>query len=82
MVLGEEDRKLLLLLRSKNGKPLGLTTIQAILNEDKTTIEEMIEPYLLSLGFIEKTPKGRILTSKGFKYLIEKGYQEEGNNLF
>lgn len=80
--LGEEDRKLLLLLRSKNGKPLGLTTIQAILNEDKTTIEEMIEPYLLSLGFIEKTPKGRILTSKGFKYLIEKGYQEEGNNLF
>lgn len=80
--LGEEDRKLLLLLRSKNGKPLGLTTIQAILNEDKTTIEEMIEPYLLSLGFIEKTPKGRILTSKGFKYLIDKGYQEEGNNLF
>lgn len=80
--LGEEDRKLLLLLKSKNGKPLGLTTIQAILNEDKTTIEEMIEPYLLSLGFIEKTPKGRILTSKGFKYLIEKGYQEEGNNLF
>jgi Holliday junction DNA helicase RuvB len=80
--LGEEDRKLLLLLKSKNGTPLGLTTIQAILNEDKTTIEEMIEPYLLSLGFIEKTPKGRILTSKGFKYLIEKGYQEEGNNLF
>ncbi len=80
--LGEEDRKLLLLLKSKNGKPLGLTTIQAILNEDKTTIEEMIEPYLLSLGFIEKTPKGRILTSKGFKYLIEKGYEEEGNNLF
>lgn len=80
--LGEEDRKLLLLLRTKNGKPLGLTTIQAILNEDKTTIEEMIEPYLLSLGFIEKTPKGRILTSKGFKYLIDKGYQEEGNNLF
>jgi len=81
--LDEEDRKLLFLLRSKNGKPLGLTTICAILNEDKTTVEEIIEPYLLSLGFIEKTPKGRILTPKGLRYLIGKGYQEEEkDNLF
>lgn len=80
--LGEDDRKLLLLLENRKRKPLGLSTICAILNEDKSTVEEVIEPYLLFLGFIEKTPKGRVITEKGLKYLIDNGYFREKEGLF
>lgn len=80
--LGEDDRKLLLLLEDRKRKPLGLSTICAILNEDKSTVEEVIEPYLLSIGFIEKTPRGRIITDKGVKYLIDNNYSVKNEGLF
>ncbi len=67
--LTDHDRRLLLLLFQRQGKPMGLNTLCAILNEDKTTFEEVLEPYLLSLGFLEKTSRGRILTSQGMKYM-------------
>ncbi len=67
--LSDHDRRLLLLLYQKQGKPMGLNTLCAILNEDKTTFEEVVEPYLLSLGFLEKTPRGRLLTPEGYKYM-------------
>ncbi len=50
-------------------KPLGLSTIAAALSEDENTIEEMIEPFLIANGYIEKTPKGRIATRKTYEIL-------------
>jgi Holliday junction DNA helicase RuvB len=72
--LSDQDRKLLLLLYQKLGKPMGLNTICAILSEDRMTLEEITEPYLLLLNFIEKTPRGRVLTRSGMLYLERNGY--------
>ena len=52
-----------------HNQPVGLDTISYSLSEDKKTIEEFIEPYLLRLGLIKKTTRGRILTIKGLKHL-------------
>jgi Holliday junction DNA helicase RuvB len=49
--------------------PVGVETIASALSEDRRTIEEFIEPYLLRLGFIKKTPRGRVVTPKGCKHL-------------
>ena len=64
----ELDIKFLkLLIEAK--KPLGLSTIAAALSEDEDTIEEVIEPFLIANGYIEKTPKGRIATRKAYEIL-------------
>lgn len=64
------DLKYLKLLAHKfANQPVGLETIALSLSEDKRTIEEFIEPYLIQLGFIKKTPRGRIVTQKGLKHL-------------
>jgi Holliday junction DNA helicase RuvB len=63
------DIKFLELLISAKGKPMGLSTISAILSEDESTIEESIEPYLISNGYIEKTPRGRVATMKCYEAL-------------
>jgi len=60
-------RFLSLLAQAK--KPLGLSTIAAALSEDEDTIEEVIEPFLIANGYIEKTPKGRIATRKTYEIL-------------
>lgn len=57
------DIKLLELLLNSD-KPIGLSTISAMLNEDEDTIEDVVEPFLISSGYIERTPKGRISTDK------------------
>jgi Holliday junction DNA helicase RuvB len=60
------DQKLLeLIVTTFNGGPVGLSTLAASLSEDPATIEEVYEPYLMQLGFIERTPRGRVITSKG-----------------
>ncbi len=64
----ELDIKFLSLLANAK-KPLGLSTIAAALSEDEGTIEEVIEPFLIANGFIEKTPKGRIATRKSYEIL-------------
>ncbi len=58
-----------LLYHKFNNQPVGLSTISASLSEEERTIEELIEPYLLRLGLIKKTAKGRVLTAKGLNYL-------------
>ena len=64
------DIKYLKLLAHKfANQPVGLETIALSLSEDKRTIEEFIEPYLIQLGFIKKTPRGRIVTQKGLRHL-------------
>ena len=64
----ELDIKFLTLLANSK-KPIGLSTIAATLSEDEDTIEEVIEPFLIANGYIEKTPKGRVATNKTFEIL-------------
>lgn len=52
-----------------SGGPVGLDTLAAITNEDATTIEDVYEPYLMQLGFLAKTPRGRVLTGLGWEHL-------------
>jgi len=64
----EEDIRLMELLLSARGKPLGLNTIGASLSEDESTIEDVIEPYLISNGYIERTARGRVATQKAYAH--------------
>jgi len=71
--LDQIDRRLLKkLIKHHRGGPVGLTTIAASLNEDSGTIEEVIEPYLLQIGFLKRTPKGRVVTQAAYEHLGEK----------
>ncbi len=62
----EMDLSYLKILSQSNGKPIGLNTIAAAMSEDEGTIEDVIEPYLLANGYIERTAKGRIATYKTY----------------
>jgi len=69
--LDSRDRKYLEILVCKfNSKPVGLNTIASALNEDKGTIEDIIEPYLIRIGMIERTPRGRIPTQKAIEHIL------------
>ena len=68
--LNASDIKLLQTIASKfKGGPVGLNTLAASLAEEENTIEEFHEPYLLQLGFLERTPRGRTLTERAYKHL-------------
>lgn len=62
----EMDLRYLKLLSQSQGKPIGLNTIAAAMSEDEGTIEDVIEPYLLANGYIERTAKGRLATYKTY----------------
>ena len=67
--LDEVDRKLLLAIIEKfNGGPVGVGTISAAINEDKEAIEEIYEPYLIQIGFLNRTPRGRVVTQAAFDH--------------
>ncbi len=63
----ELDVGFLKILLDSKGKPLGLNTIAAALSEDEVTIEDVIEPYLLANGYIERTARGRVATAKTYE---------------
>ncbi|NCN24893.1 Holliday junction branch migration DNA helicase RuvB [Candidatus Berkelbacteria bacterium CG_4_9_14_3_um_filter_39_23] len=64
------DKKILQIIAQKfAGGPVGLSTIAAASHEEKETIEDVIEPYLIQTGLLERTPKGRRLTPFAYKYL-------------
>lgn len=68
------DREIIGALISKfGGGPVGLSTIAAALSEEQATIEEVYEPYLIQLGLLERTPRGRVATDKAYAHLGEKG---------
>ncbi len=68
--LDEADRRLLIQVVTKHhGGPVGLSTLAATLSEDTITIEEVIEPYLLQIGFLKRTPKGRVVTRAACDHL-------------
>lgn len=69
--LNDLDRKFIKEIVSKHkGGPVGLSTIAATLNEDGVTIEEVIEPYLIQIGFLKKTPQGRVISQKAFDHAM------------
>ena len=63
----EQDIRVLELLVSSKGRPMGLSTIAAALSEDEGTIEDVVEPYLIANGYIERTARGRIATAKTYE---------------
>ncbi len=76
----EMDLRYLNILLDAKNRPLGLSTIGAALSEDEGTIEDVIEPYLLSKGYIERTARGRIATAKCYE--LFKLTPQGGKNLF
>ena len=67
--LDEIDQKIMLTLLEKyGGGPVGLGTIAASIDEEDATIEEVYEPYLMQLGFLDRTPRGRVATDRAFEY--------------
>ena len=68
--LDETDRKFITFLYN-NDIPVGLDSIAATLNEDSSMLESIVEPYLMQLGLISRTPRGRIITALGKKYINE-----------
>jgi Holliday junction DNA helicase RuvB len=68
--LDPADRNLLVsIIENYGNNPVGLTTIAALTGDEATTIEDFYEPYLLQLGFIERTPRGRRVTPKAYQHL-------------
>ncbi|MDD8020829.1 MAG: Holliday junction branch migration DNA helicase RuvB [Acidobacteriota bacterium] len=68
--LDDVDRKILYtIMENFSGGPVGINTIAAAIDEEKETIEAIYEPYLMRLGFLERTPRGRQLTAKAYDHL-------------
>lgn len=64
------DRKLLLTIIQKfGGGPVGLDTLSAALSEETETVEDVVEPFLMQLGFLQRTPRGRIATVRAYEHL-------------
>ena len=70
MGLDHIDRNMLITMIEKfNGGPVGLDTLAAAIGEDSGTIEDVYEPYLIKNGFINRTPRGRVVTDYAYKHL-------------
>ena len=73
------DRLLLQTIIDKyGGGPVGVGTMAATLNEDKETIENVYEPYLIKLGLLKRTPSGRVVETLAFEHLNKKSKKEGG----
>ena len=76
----ESDRRLLLTVIDKfGGGPVGLGSLAAALSEEADAIEDMYEPYLIQIGFLERTPRGRLATARAYEYF---GRAVPGRGLF
>lgn len=80
--LDELDRKIMTtIMINFGGGPVGLNTIAASVDEQADTIEEVYEPYLMQLGFLDRTPRGRIATDRAFEYFqVPRRAQFPGQN--
>ena len=66
---GMDRRYLITIAENYGGGPVGIETIAAALSEPRDAIEEIIEPFLIQKGFLQRTPRGRLLTSHAFRHL-------------
>jgi Holliday junction DNA helicase RuvB len=68
--LDDHDRRVLTTIIDKfNGGPVGLQTIAASISEEADTVMDVVEPYLLQMGFIDRTPQGRVATARAYEHL-------------
>ncbi|HSQ97374.1 MAG TPA: Holliday junction branch migration DNA helicase RuvB [Rickettsiales bacterium] len=80
--LDKSDTKYLkFIIENYNGGPVGIDTISAGLSEERDSIEDTIEPFLIQQGFINKTPRGRIITQKAYKHLGIEFNQKDNTSL-
>ena len=76
------DRTMLTTMIDKfGGGPVGLETLSAMTGEDASTIEDVYEPYLMQLGFMMRTPRGRVVMPAAYEHLGRKPEPEEGEQL-
>ncbi len=77
--LDPADRMLLLaIIDSYKGGPVGVETLAALTAEERSTIEDFYEPYLMQIGLLERTPRGRKVTSKTYRHLGRKSHDADG----
>ena len=70
-----DKRMLTMLIKGYNGGPVGLETLASAIGEEAVTLEDVCEPYLMQLGFIARTPRGRCATALAYRHL---GYDYKG----
>jgi holliday junction DNA helicase RuvB len=76
----DSDRRLLLTIIDKfSGGPVGVGSLAAALHEEADAIEDMYEPYLIQIGFLERTPRGRVATARAYEFF---GRKPSGGGLF
>ena len=81
--LDELDRTILKEMITKyNGGPVGIETLSLLIGEDKRTIEEVYEPYLVKIGFIKRTQRGRVVTDNAYGHLGIELREDRNNKLF
>jgi Holliday junction DNA helicase RuvB len=69
MGFDEMDRSILFTLMDKfSGGPVGLSTVAAVVGEEPDTIEDVYEPYLIQIGFLDRTPRGRVATERAYRH--------------
>jgi Holliday junction DNA helicase RuvB len=79
--LDEMDIRILkAIIENYKGGPVGLGTLAVAVGEDKGTIEEVYEPFLIKEGFMQRTPKGRMATGKSYRYLGISRNQDEAES--
>ncbi len=76
--LCEMDRRIIRAIADKDGNAIGLKTLAVMVGEQEETIQEVYEPYLIRRGLLEKTPRGRMLTTRGFEYAKMKWKGDSG----
>ena len=77
--LDRVDRTILTTMMKKfDGRPVGLDTLAATTGEDAVTIEDVVEPYLMQLGFLTRTPRGRCVTKYAYEHLGLRAPGESG----
>ena len=67
------------MIRHYNGGPVGLETLAAMIGEEPVTIEDVHEPYLMQIGFLGRTPRGRIVLPAAYAHL---GLEQNGQTMF
>ena len=76
-----DRRMMLFIIENFNGGPIGLDTLAASIGEDANTIEDVYEPYLLQLGFLSRTPRGRMATMKAYEHFGVKYNNQNSNQI-